>query len=205
MFSLVLKAVLTLLATASLALANEGGGHGGGEKKEEKKEEKAEGGHAEKKPEVKSAEESFNVVQARVQTLEAKVKSAEDEIQKLIVEKQHTKDTQKVNEIIKQMLTLHRELQKNAKEYDQQRALLKYRYPEKGQSEEREYERHEVKSLEDMESQMSLTSSVKRTLKKVRSQYGTAEASDPGGERVPRKKPVKINPPSLVDPVILKK
>ncbi len=93
----------------------------------------------------------------------------------MILEKQNTKDPEKTNEIIKQMITLHKELEHNLREYDQQGALLKYRYPEKGQTEKREYERIELKSIEEMESQMSLSSSVKRTLRKVRMQYGNAQ------------------------------
>src|SRR5438445_4770224 len=151
---------LTALAV-NAAHANEGG-NGDGEPKE------GEAGKEEKK-EVKSAEDSFSVVQARVQALEAKVHSGQEELEKLIEEKQHTTDSKQVAEIVKQMLGIHKELQKNVKEYDQQRALLKYRYPEKGLTEKREYERIDVKSIEDMETQLSLTTSVSHTLKKVRS------------------------------------
>lgn len=192
---LVPKILLIFLTFTSVASANEGG----------------EAAKApEQKKEVKSSEETFAVVQARVQGLEAKIRSAEGEIEKLIVEKQHTKDTQKVNEIIRQMITIHRELEHHLKEYDQQRALLKYRYPEKGQAEMREYERIELKSIEEMEGQMSLTSSVKRTLKKVRSQYetpGTEDGKAPHGDEAAAKRNKKdpSSPSSLTEPVILKK
>lgn len=202
-----LVSVLTpLLITLGLttASANEGGGHGGGEAKEAGKE----AGKEEKK-EVKSAEDSFSVVQARVQALEAKVRSGQEELEKLIVEKQHTTDSKQVSEIVKQMMGIHKELQKNVKEYDQQRALLKYRYPEKGLTEKREYERIDVKSIEDMERQMSLTTSVNHTLKKVRSQYETAEEAKARLEKTSEsgggKKSSKPAQPSLTEPVILKK
>ncbi len=198
MFYQVLKSTMILLMTATLAQANEGGGHGGG----------GEGGEAKpaEKKEIKSAEDSYTVVAARVQALEAKVHSGQEEIEKLIVEKQHASNPQQVNEIIRQMMTLHKELEKNTKEYDQQRSLLKYRYPEKSAAEKREYERIEVKSIEDMESQMSIGSSVNRTLKKVRMQYGTPEnetaaKADAHGSKTPAKK----SQPGLMDPVILKK
>ncbi|MDG0817276.1 hypothetical protein [Bdellovibrio svalbardensis] len=194
---------LTALAV-NVASANEGG-HGGGEAKEAKE---GEAGKEEKK-EVKSAEDSFSVVQARVQALEAKVHSGQEELEKLIVEKQHTSDSKQVAEIVKQMLGIHKELQKNLKEYDQQRALLKYRYPEKGLTEKREYERIDVKSIEDMETQMSLTTSVNHTLKKVRSQYETAEEAKANAEKRSEggsgKKSSKPAGASLTEPVILKK
>ncbi|MBO9668686.1 MAG: hypothetical protein J7501_17945, partial [Bdellovibrio sp.] len=186
----------------SIAFANEGG-HGGGEEKKEGE------GKAEEKKEIKSAEESFAAVQARVSALEAKVHSGKEEIEKLIEEKQHAKNPAEVNEIIKRMVTLHKELEKNVVEYDQARALLRYRYPEKGGAEKREYERIEVKSLDDMESQMSLSSSVKRTMKKVRTQYDTPQEakarleSQKNGDG--RSKKADPKAPSLTDPVILKK
>lgn len=164
----------------------------------------------EEKPVVRSSEESFAVVQARVSGLEAKVHSAEAEIQRLILEKQKTKDPVQSKELIKQMLTIHKDLEKNLKEYDQQRALLKYRYPEKGQQEKREYERIDLKSIEQMENQMSISSSLKKTMKKVRSQY-----EDPADkakkkqaqttEEQHAQEPPAAPAPSLIDPVIIKK
>ncbi|KYG66943.1 hypothetical protein AZI86_07930 [Bdellovibrio bacteriovorus] len=195
MYSLALKTVLSVMLS-SVALASGGGGHGGAEGGGEAKPEKKE---------IKSAEDSFSVVQSRVQGLEAKVHSGQEEIQKLITEKQHTKDPEKVNEIIRQMLTLHKELEKNLKEYDQQRSLLKYRYPEKAASEKREYERIELKSIEDMESQMSIGSSVNRTMKKVRMQYGNPEPESKKVESHSKTAPSKPSQPGLTDPVILKK
>lgn len=187
---------LTILLSASVALASGGEEHGGG--------------HGEKKDapkEVKSREESYGVVQARVAALEAKIRAGETEIQKLILEKQHTKDPAKVNEILNHMMTLHKDMEKNLKDYDKDRTLLKYRYPEKGLADKREYERIDLKSIEEMENQMSLGSSVKRTLKKVRTQYDTpedvkkVEASEAEGH----KKSAPQAPASLTDPVILKK
>lgn len=195
MYSLVLKIVLPLMLSSMALASGGGGGHGGGEGGEAKPEKK----------EVKSAEDSFAVVQSRVQGLEAKVHSGQEEIQKLITEKQHTKDPERVNEIIRQMMTIHKELEKNLKEYDQQRSLLKYRYPEKSASEKREYERIELKSIEDMESQMSLGSSVNRTMKKVRLQYGNPEPETKKSDGHSKTGPAKPSQPGLTDPVILKK
>ncbi|QDK43893.1 hypothetical protein DOM22_01310 [Bdellovibrio sp. ZAP7] len=209
MYSLVLRSLLVLVTVMSVAMAafaNEGGGgHGGGEEK------KAEGGEGakEEKAEPKSAEESYDKVAAKVAALEAKIHSGQEEIEKLIEEKAHAKDPAQINEIVKQMLTLHKELQKNVQEYDQVRGLMKYRYPEKGLTTKREYERIEVKSLDDMESAMSLSSSVKRTMKKVRKQYDTPEQAKARVEAEAKRhgedsKKIKKQP-ELTEPVILKK
>lgn len=130
--------------------AGEHGGGGEGEGGASKKEEKPE----------------WVTIQARVATLETKIRSAEEEIKKLVAEKAHNKDPKRTQEIINQMKTLHNEMKTNAVEYEQQRAVLKYRFPEKDLKGARVYERIEVKSIEDMEGQLSLGSSVKKTLLK---------------------------------------
>lgn len=193
MFSLVLKNLLGFLMIPSFALASEGG----------------EAAPPAQKQEIKSSEESYLVVQARVQTLESKIRSAEEEIQKLIVEKQHTKDSKRVNEIIKQMIAVHQDMTNKAKEYEQQRALLKYRYPEKNLADKRVYERIEVKTIEDMESRATLSRSLKSTLKKVRSQYGISETRSAdkmgAGDGSAKKQKTNVHGPDLIEPVIIKK
>lgn len=189
--------LLLILSVSSSAMAS------GGEDKPK------EGVVAEK--EIKSDEESFTVVQARVLGLEAKVRSAEDGIKKLIEEKQRTQDPEKLNEIIRNMITLHKELENHAKEYDQQKALLNYRYPEKGQSEKRKYQRHEVKSIEEMEGQMSLSKSLQKTMSKVRIQYEMNEAPSNSSQTKSQKGTQPLNQieknekSDLLVPVILKK
>lgn len=208
MFFLVLKSIIVFFVGISFSFASEKASEA---PKEGAHETSKEGVGASETPQIKSSEESFNAIQARVAALEAKVRSGEMEIGKLIVEKQHTNDPEKVSEIIRQMISVHREIERNAKEYDQQRALLRYRYPDKGITEKREYERIEVKSIEEMEHQLSLSSSLERTLKKVRSQYQSEIEID-------HKKRTKERPSlnhereatsksksNLADPIILKK
>jgi|GEM_PF-1145041 hypothetical protein len=204
MFSLksLMMIVVTMTVSSALVFANEPA-HG------EKKEEKAEGGHGEAAaPVEKPKGDTYAQVAAKVAAAEAKVKSGQDEIKHLIEEKAKTHDPAKIDEIVKQMVTTHKTLQQNVKDYDQQRALLKYRYPEKGMVGEREYERIEVKSLQDMENEMSVSSSVKRTLNKVRLQYDTPadkkarlEKEKSEGEHKEILNPTK----AITDPVILKK
>lgn len=200
MSSLALKSlVCTLIAFGGLsAFANDheappAGEHGGGGE--------GEGGSAKKeeKPE-------WVAVQARVATLETKIRSAEEEIKKLVAEKAHNKDPKRTQEIITQMKTLHNEMKTNAVEYEQQRAVLKYRFPEKDLKGARVYERIEVKSIEDMEGQLSLGSSVKKTLKKVRVQYDAPEQRvEKEAKDVQRVEEQQNKSNSLTEPVILKK
>ncbi len=175
-----------------------------GEHKEEKAESKAEskpeGKEEGKEKKTKAVEDSYVHVQLQVQTFEAKIRSGKEELEKLIEEKQHTKDPVKVSEIIKEMMLVHKEIEKNIKEYDLQRSLLKYRYPEKGRSEKREYERIELKPMEEIEGQLSLANSVNQSLKKVRSQYETP-AEVETNEKLNKAKQNK----GLSEPFVLKK
>lgn len=204
MYSLGIKfLVMGALLMSAPAFASDHGG-GGEEKKEG---EKAEGGEEKAAPkERRTSEATYAEVQAKVSGLEAKIRSAEDEIAKLIAEKQHTTNKERTSQIVSEMVKLHREMQTNVREYDQQRSLLKYRYPEKGVGgEKREYERIEVKSLDEMEDSLSLSSSVNKTLKKVRTQYEKPDTTVKSEKKATKKSLEKTEEPALTAPVIIKK
>jgi hypothetical protein len=108
------------------------------------------------------------------------------------------------------MVSEHKTLQKNIEDYDQARSYLQYRFPEKGLKGERQYERIELKSLVEMESEMGLDSRIKRTLRKVRNQYkAPAPRAVQVESRTGSDKGSKIKKPSegpsISDPVILTK
>jgi hypothetical protein len=142
-------------------------------------------------------------LQAKVQALQAKIKSKEDSITKLIEEKNHTKDAERVKDIIAEMVADHKEMSKMVVEYEQNRNLLRYRYPEKGYTGDRAYERMVVKPLDQMENQMSVEAKIKRNLKTVRSQYG-----EPAENKTRKKKSIQkkeAEAPSLTEPIVLQK
>ena len=121
--------------------------------------------------------EEWMEIQANVQALQAKIKSNQDLIKKLIIDKKTMTDKAKLKETLDLLVSTHKQLQKDVKDYEQQRSYLRFRFPEKGFSGQRNYERIEVKSLEEMETQLSLDTRVKQSLGKVRRQYG-APADD---------------------------
>lgn len=116
-------------------------------------------------------EEGWQEVSARVQGLKAKADNHEKQIEHLVAEKNHTHDEARLSHIIKELVVEHKAYAEASKEYDKERAFLMYRFPEKGVKGDRSYERSEIKSLEDMENQMSLDGRVKSVLVKVRKQY----------------------------------
>lgn len=148
----------------------------------------------------KSSEESYATVVARVQGLEAKIKSAEAEIQKLLQEKATAKP-ERVGEITVEVQHLHQKMQEQIREYDQQRSLLKYRYPDKGRTDKRVYERIDLKSIKQMEEEVGLSSALKKSLHKVRKHYGQPPVAVESENKTPAPKGKK----DVLDPVILKK
>lgn len=176
------------------------------EKKEEKKEETGEGGEAGAENVTESQKKQLSEateLQGRVQALQAKVKSKEETINKLIEEKHHIKDAERVKEIIAEMVTEHKEMSKLIEEYEQSRSLLRYRYPEKGFTGNRSYERMEVKPLDQMESQMSIEAKLKRNLRTVRSQYGEPPEAKLAKKKKAQKKEAEA--PSLTEPIVIQK
>lgn len=174
---------------------------------------KEEGGGKEQKAESNAKkEDGWQEVSAKVQALKAKADTHQKNIQALVEEKTKTHNEARLSEIVKQLVLEHKMYSDATKEYDRERAYLMYRFPEKGLKGDRSYERMEVKSLEEMESQMSLEGRVKGVLTKVRKQYPTKEVENgvETPEAVAKKKKaihddLQKEENSLSSPVILSK
>lgn len=206
-FQVTAKSLLVFLSfcvLGSVAFANEKA-----EKKEAKVEEKkegetpAEGEEGAANETQKKQQNEANELQTRVQALQAKVKTKEEAITKLIEEKNQTKDPERIKEIIQQMVVEHKEMGKMIEEYEQNRSLLRYRYPEKGYKGVRTYERMEVKPLEQMESKMSVEAKLKRNMKTVHSQFGLSIEKNRKKKKGDGKN--ENLAPSLTEPIVIQK
>jgi hypothetical protein len=71
-----------------------------------------------------------------------------------------------------ELVQAHKELMKLNEQFEQQRNILKYRYPERA-AQGRMTDKVEVKSLREMETELTLDQRLERNVKKMRSQYGT--------------------------------
>ncbi len=123
------------------------------------------------KDEKATAQQEVLDLQARLMGLKTKITAKKDNLKKLVAEKQGLKDEKKSLEIFNEMKTEYKEMQISIKDYDEQIALLNYRYPEKGLNKERKYERIEIKSLDEMEKEFSLQGKIKKTMARVRQQF----------------------------------
>lgn len=210
MFFRIFFSLTFMIAAGLVAHPAFAGEEGGKEKAEAPKDEKKDEGKGEKSADDDMSESQkkqlneANELQTKVQALQAKVKAKEESIHKLIEEKEETKDPAKVKEIISQMVSEHKEMTSLAEEYEQQRSLLRYRYPEKSMKGGRTYERLEVKPLEQMENQMSIETKLKRNMRTVHAQFGESEKDDK--KKVQKKKDQKGNQaPSLTEPIVIEK
>lgn len=192
--------VLASTTYANSAPKEEAKAEGGKEAKEGEGKE-GEGAKEEENGSQKKQADEATELQTKVQALQAKVKAKDESIRHLIEEKNHTHDAAKVKEIIEQMVSEHKEMNKLVQEYEQSRSLLRYRYPEKGLKGGRTYERMEVKPLDQIENQMSIEAKLTQTLKTVERQYG-AVPTDP---KTKSKKPDKNAAPSLTEPIVIQK
>ncbi len=143
-------------------------------------------------------EETYEKVAARVAGIEAKILAKEANIQALLLEKKSVRDAERLKNVVKDLNAEHSELRELAKELDQQKNLLKYRYPEKGMSGKRDYKRTEVRSLDEMEKRNDLAIAIDKTLERVRSKYPGFKEVNPNSRKESGAKEVS-------DPVILKK
>jgi hypothetical protein len=112
----------------------------------------------------------------RVMNMRAKVGMKKETLRKLVEEKQTEKNPARLAEIIKQMVEEHKGLQKEIFDYNQQSAILKFRFPEKAMANDRrKYERMESRSLEQIETQLSLDAKIKKAVAKTRRQFSPNE------------------------------
>lgn len=182
--------------------AEEGGGseHGGG-------------GASKKKNE-------FMEVQSQVAALQAKVKAQSDMVINLIQHKAHEKNPAKIAEINQELSHAYKELTETNKQYEQKRALFLYRFPEKGlKTADRRYQRIEMKSLQDMEKQVTLDSKIKVSLEKAKTKYhyqkkskepnsmesGLAGEADQSHHSEGQSKTDEKEIPSLTEPIVIRK
>ncbi len=86
----------------------------------------------------------------------------EHEIHALIERKQHTDDPAAVGEIMQSIAVQHRALEKKAKEYEEERQHVRFEHPERNDQLERKYVRHEIKSVQEMESSMGIDARLDR-------------------------------------------
>lgn len=203
--------LLFILSLSTAVFANEGAPPAEEKKAEEGGGEHGGGGGASKK------KNEFMEVQSQVAALQAKVKAQSDMVTNLMQHKAHETNPAKLAEINQELAHAYKELTETNKQYEQKRALFLYRFPEKGlKSADRKYQRIEVKSLQDMEKQVTLDAKIKTSLEKAKKKYHYQKKTEmnsenketteqDGTEQSVEKKPDEKQIPSLTEPIVIRK
>lgn len=157
-----IKFLLVLLLSIQV-FAEEGGGGG---------EEEGKGAEAAAPSADQKANKELADVEKQVASLSAKIKAKTESIEKLLTEKSVASDSEKQAEIVKLVQQEHREVESLTREYNTQLGVLQYRFPERGMTLGRRYQRLNTKSIEDMEKTLGLDAHLKKSRDKVKTVYG---------------------------------
>ncbi len=141
--------------------------------------EEAKEGH-EKKPEVAPTAESRNSkelldLEKQVASLHAKIQAKTQSVETLLKQKNEEKDPQKLTEIVKLVQQEHRDLEQLTREHNIQLGVLRYRFPERGGTQGRRYQRLSTKSLEEIERTLGLDGHLEKSRKRIKTVYGVSD------------------------------
>lgn len=141
------------------AAAESGGEHGSGEKDS-----------GEAKPKIAPWAET----EAKLAELSAKVANKKSVIEQLIAEKNHlAPNSPQLKEVVQQIVKEHKSLKQLIEDYEKNRNILKYRFPERGNLEERKYQKLELKSVEELEKAIGVDGKLNRNMAKIKKVYKT--------------------------------
>lgn len=156
MFCTSLKHILLIGVTLAsfTAIAGEEGGEAAPAAKEKEKKEKP------------TAAMEYVKVQTKLNTIESRVTDAENDFRKLVEKKENTKDQKQVEEILKEMVEVTKQRNKDAEELRRVQTDFLYRYPSKSVELNRLYQIEEKKTVEEMTSGADLDEMLTR-IKKV--------------------------------------
>lgn len=158
-FILMVSLFLSLFAQAEEHGGGGEGGHGGGDAKDVKSE----------KPQLPAWADLGN----KIAGISAKIKAKQAVIDKLISDKKALPpNSPQVKDLADQLVKEHKELVKLNEDFEKQKSILRYRYPERGLMIERQYKRENIQTIEQLENQQGVDGKLNRSLLRMRSQYG---------------------------------
>ncbi|MGZ5279917.1 MAG: hypothetical protein ACXWC9_08245 [Pseudobdellovibrionaceae bacterium] len=147
-------------------------------------------------------------VENKIQELYSKIKSKEELVLHLLEEKDHLpNNSPQLQQTVRDIVLAHKELRRLVEDYQKNLSILKYRFPERNAKHERNYQRFEVKSIDDMEQALGIDGKLSRNMKKMRGQYGVEAVPEPASYKKPSPASVAPKNQSIEDAhsVILQK
>ncbi len=154
-------------------------------------------------PATASANKELTEVEKQVASLSAKIKAKSDSIENLLKQKTTERNSEKLSEIVKLVQQEHRDLEKLTREYNAKLGVLQYRFPERGLSLGRRYQRLNTKSLDDMEKTLGLEAHLKKSREKAKTVYGVKDK--PAVKKESSTKKDATGEENLLQPAVLSK
>lgn len=107
----------------------------------------------------------------KVGAAKAKVEAQRSVMVQLLDKKKSIEKQDELTKHVAIMSEENKKLHKLIDEYEEQRNLLQYRFPEKGITELRKYERMDKKSLEEFETELSVEGLLQKSVGKMKKQF----------------------------------
>jgi len=132
---------------------------------------------------------SWNDHATRLATLAKQIQGKEEEIQKLLAEKQKTTDRKRLAEIVMALGQAHGRLEELSKQYEDERRHVRFQHPERNDELERVYVCHRVRTLNEMESEFGLDGRLDRLKARILKTFPIEEEKKTKNESVPMREP----------------
>lgn len=168
---LIIGSCLLMMGYSPIVVAEEQGEGGG--KTEAPKAESEEGGKEEGAKEgggfIKKDE--YLELNAAIEQINAKIRSKNENLKKLLVDKDHAKDPQEFKSLVKEIETEYREINELNENVEKKKAMLRFRFPER--SFVKDAEKSKVQHLEEISAEALIEKEMNGLLNVVESQYKT--------------------------------
>ncbi|MBX3020317.1 MAG: hypothetical protein KF799_01465 [Bdellovibrionales bacterium] len=148
--------------------------------------------------EVPKDQKEFTDKTAKLTTLGNRIEEAEKRFQELVREKAAAKSPEAKQVLIKEMVEITNQRNKDADEFNKIKSDLTYRYPYQGEKLNRRYQTQSSRSLEEMEAAGGLDELLTRTKKVVERKFAPFMEEEKKPEPKPKvAKPGEEKPPRL--------
>lgn len=150
----------------------EGGGHGGGAPAE---------GAPSAATTFESGRQSMEWIEllAKLSAAKGKLDAQKALVMGLVSQKDGISKQDELKKHVDLIIEENKKLNKSIDEYESIKALLKYRFPERGIKELRKYERVEKQTIESIETEISTEGQLKKSLAKMRKQFKVVQPKTP--------------------------
>lgn len=147
--------VTLLIFVCAVHAEEEGGGEGG----------------AKKGPDIPKEQKEFTEKSAKLQSLSTRIEEAEKKFKDLVREKAESKKPEEKQAIIKEMVEVTDQRNKDVQNFNRIKADLELRYPNRGEALNRRYQTQTKRSIEELEGAAGLDEKLTHVKKVIDKKY----------------------------------